>query len=61
MEYNILLVNWRDIAHPEAGGAEVHAHEIFRRLAGMGHRVSFLTAATWTVGITIPLSLRPSA
>jgi glycosyltransferase involved in cell wall biosynthesis len=46
MGYKILLVNWRDIAHPEAGGAEVHAHEIFSRLAGMGHQVSFLTA-TW--------------
>ncbi len=45
MKYNILLVNWRDIDHPEAGGAEVHAHEIFRRLAEMGHRLSFLTAA----------------
>ncbi|MBN2289837.1 MAG: glycosyltransferase family 4 protein [Candidatus Glassbacteria bacterium] len=45
MGYNILLVNWRDIAHPEAGGAEVHAHEIFRRLVRMGHRVSFLCAA----------------
>jgi len=45
MGYNILLVNWRDIDHPEAGGAEVHAHEIFRRLAAMGHGVNFLTAA----------------
>lgn len=45
MGYDILLVNWRDIAHPEAGGAEVHAHEIFSRLVTMGHRVTFLCAA----------------
>ncbi|MBW7997672.1 MAG: glycosyltransferase family 4 protein [Candidatus Glassbacteria bacterium] len=45
MEYRILLINWRDIAHPEAGGAEVHAHEIFRRLAAAGHQVTFLTCA----------------
>jgi glycosyltransferase involved in cell wall biosynthesis len=43
--YRILLINWRDIAHPEAGGAEVHAHEIFRRLAAAGNEVTFLTCA----------------
>ncbi|HLA39366.1 MAG TPA: glycosyltransferase family 4 protein [Candidatus Glassbacteria bacterium] len=45
MPYRILLINWRDIQHPEAGGAEVHAHEIFRRLASRGHEVTFLTCA----------------
>jgi glycosyltransferase involved in cell wall biosynthesis len=45
MGYKILLINWRDIEHPEAGGAEVHAHEIFRRLAAAGHEVTFLTCA----------------
>jgi len=45
MPYRILLINWRDIRHPEAGGAEVHAHEIFRRLADRGHSVTFLTCA----------------
>lgn len=29
----ILIFNWRDIKNPEAGGAEVHLHEIFRRIA----------------------------
>ncbi|MFH1761755.1 MAG: glycosyltransferase family 1 protein, partial [bacterium] len=29
----ILLINWRDIKNPEAGGAEVYYHEIFKRLA----------------------------
>jgi len=29
----ILVFNWRDIRNPEAGGAEVHLHEIFARIA----------------------------
>jgi glycosyltransferase involved in cell wall biosynthesis len=33
----ILAVNWRDIKNPEAGGAEVHLHEILLRLARWGH------------------------
>jgi glycosyltransferase involved in cell wall biosynthesis len=40
----ILLVNWRDRTHPEAGGAEVHLHEIFGRLAACGHEVHLLTS-----------------
>ena len=31
------MINWRDIRNPEAGGAEVYYHEIFRRLAASGH------------------------
>jgi glycosyltransferase involved in cell wall biosynthesis len=42
----ILAVNWRDIRHPQAGGAEVHLHEILRRLAADGHTVSQL-ASSW--------------
>jgi glycosyltransferase involved in cell wall biosynthesis len=42
---NILVVNWRDIKNPEAGGAEVHLHEIFKRIAGMGHKVTLLSSA----------------
>ena len=38
----ILVVNWRDIRNPEAGGAEVHLQEIFSRIAGAGHHVTFL-------------------
>jgi glycosyltransferase involved in cell wall biosynthesis len=41
----VLLINWRDMQHPEAGGAEVHAHEIFRRLAARGHEITCLTCA----------------
>jgi glycosyltransferase involved in cell wall biosynthesis len=32
----LLLVNWRDPRNPEAGGAEVHLHEVARRLAAGG-------------------------
>jgi glycosyltransferase involved in cell wall biosynthesis len=42
----ILVVNWRDRRHPEAGGAEVHLHEIFGRLAAGGHEVHLL-ASGW--------------
>jgi glycosyltransferase involved in cell wall biosynthesis len=38
----ILLINFRDITNPRAGGAEVHLHEIFTRIAGMGHDVHLL-------------------
>lgn len=38
----ILVVNWRDIRHPEAGGAEVHFHETFTRIAAAGHQVTLL-------------------
>ncbi len=40
---NVLVLNWRDKFHPEAGGAEVHFHEIFSRLAAKGHAVYLLT------------------
>ncbi|MBN1826782.1 MAG: glycosyltransferase family 4 protein [Candidatus Eisenbacteria bacterium] len=38
----ILVVNWRDGKNPEAGGAEVHLHEIFGRIAAMGNSVTLL-------------------
>ena len=36
----ILVVNWQDITHPLAGGAEVHLHEVFERIAAGGHDVT---------------------
>jgi glycosyltransferase involved in cell wall biosynthesis len=39
----ILVLNWRDMEHPEAGGAEVHFFEIFGRLAEKGHEITLLT------------------
>ena len=38
----ILVINWRDIKNPEAGGAEIHLHEIFRRLSAMGNSVTLI-------------------
>jgi glycosyltransferase involved in cell wall biosynthesis len=38
----ILLVNWQDRENPQAGGAEIHLHEIFGRLAAKGHTVRLL-------------------
>lgn len=38
----VLLVNWQDSENPQAGGAEIHLHEIFGRLAQMGHDVRLL-------------------
>jgi glycosyltransferase involved in cell wall biosynthesis len=40
---NILALNWRDMEHPEAGGAEVHFFEIFSRLVEKGYDVTLLT------------------
>ncbi len=36
----ILIVNWQDIKNPLAGGAEVHLHEVFSRIARRGHDVT---------------------
>ncbi|MEO7083655.1 MAG: glycosyltransferase, partial [Gemmatimonadaceae bacterium] len=38
----ILLVNWQDRENPQGGGAEIHLHEIFGRLASAGHDVRLL-------------------
>ena len=38
----ILVVNWLDRENPRAGGAEIHLHEIFGRLAARGHEVTLL-------------------
>ena len=40
---NILVVNWRCPKNPEMGGAEVHMHEIFRRVAKKGHKVTYVS------------------
>jgi hypothetical protein len=40
----ILVLNERDLRHPQAGGAEVHCFEIFSRLAADGDEVTLLAA-----------------
>lgn len=36
----ILIFNWKDLSHPDAGGAEVFTHEVARRLVRQGHDVT---------------------
>lgn len=38
----ILVVNWQDRENPHAGGAELHLHEVFGRIAQSGHDVDLL-------------------
>ncbi|MBN1294677.1 MAG: glycosyltransferase family 4 protein, partial [Candidatus Latescibacteria bacterium] len=40
----ILLVNWMDMANPQAGGAEVHLTEIFRRFIERGDEVTLVAS-----------------
>lgn len=37
----IVIFNWKDMAHPHAGGAEVWTHEIASRLVSWGHHVTW--------------------
>ncbi|MCU0454311.1 MAG: glycosyltransferase family 4 protein [Bacteroidetes bacterium] len=48
----ILVINWQDILNPLGGGAEVHFHEIFKRIAARGHEVTLFCSS---------VSGRPSA
>lgn len=41
---NIAWLTWKDHRHPEAGGAEIVARELCKRLVTDGHRVTMLTA-----------------
>ena len=41
----VLLLNWRDLHHPEAGGAERYIVNVAEGLAARGHDVVFRTAA----------------
>jgi len=41
----VLVLNERDPRHPKAGGAELHVHEIFRRLADRGVEVTQLVSS----------------
>lgn len=42
----ILVLNWNDRENPHGGGAEVHLHETFGRIASLGHDVDLL-ASGW--------------
>jgi glycosyltransferase involved in cell wall biosynthesis len=41
----ILIFNWKDLAHPAAGGAEVFTEEVARALVARGHDVTLFAAA----------------
>lgn len=41
----ILVINWQDIKNPLAGGAEVHLHEVFTRIAHLGHDVTLFCSS----------------
>lgn len=38
---NILILNWKDIKHPERGGAEIIVYELAKRMINDGHNVTW--------------------
>jgi glycosyltransferase involved in cell wall biosynthesis len=44
MSKKILWLNWKDINHPLAGGAEVVTHELCKKLVEEGNQVTLLTS-----------------
>jgi glycosyltransferase involved in cell wall biosynthesis len=42
---DVLVLNWRDLRHPRAGGAEVLTHGHARRLVERGHRLTMFVGA----------------
>lgn len=41
----ILILTWRDLAHPAAGGAEVYTEQVAKRWAAQGHDITLFAAA----------------
>ena len=41
----ILILNWKDLAHPAAGGAEVFTEQVARSLVERGHSVTLFSAS----------------
>lgn len=41
----ILAINWQDIQHTQAGGAEIHITEILTRLVKKGHRATLFCSS----------------
>ena len=41
----ILILNWRDIKHPRAGGAELRLHKVYEPLVAQGHEVILYSCA----------------
>lgn len=45
MPLRVVIFNWRDMRHPEAGGAEKYIVTVAEGLVRRGHRVTFCTSA----------------
>src|SRR5690606_13937453 len=43
--HRVHALAWRELGDPEAGGSELHAHEVFRRWAAAGLDVTIRTSA----------------
>lgn len=43
---NIVIFNWRDVTHPQGGGAEIYLHEQARLWVEQGHRVAWICGAS---------------
>ena len=41
----ILILNWKDIKHPAAGGAEILTHEMAKGFIAQGHKVILFTSS----------------
>lgn len=41
----ILILSWRDLEHPLAGGSEVYSQHLARHWAGKGHQVTYFCAS----------------
>jgi glycosyltransferase involved in cell wall biosynthesis len=41
----VLILNWKDMKHPQAGGAEVYVERVAARLVALGHDVTLFAAA----------------
>jgi glycosyltransferase involved in cell wall biosynthesis len=44
-DVRVLILNWKDVAHPAAGGAEVFTEEVARCLTSGGHSVTLFAAS----------------
>ena len=42
---HVLILNWRDLTHPQGGGSERYAQEVAAGLVGRGHQVTLFCAA----------------
>lgn len=43
-QVEVVICNWRDLAHPEGGGSELYVEQVARGLAALGNTVTVLCA-----------------